>query len=75
MVEAAGIEPASEGIPQDASTCLSSSLFSPCGTRRGRVRSASLWRFRSPGSRLTRSAIPLVGAPAAPRERAGGTAA
>jgi len=35
MVEAAGIEPASGDIQQEASTCVSSPLFSPGSARRG----------------------------------------
>jgi len=37
MVEAAGIEPASGDIQQEASTCVSSSLFSSSGARRGKA--------------------------------------
>ena len=37
MVEAAGIEPASEDIQQKLSTCISSSLISLCGARRGKA--------------------------------------
>jgi len=37
MVEAAGIEPASEDIQQKLSTCISSSLISSSGARRGKA--------------------------------------
>jgi len=37
MVEAAGIEPASGDIQPEASTCISSSLFSFGGARRGKA--------------------------------------
>src|SRR4030042_4914376 len=37
MVEAAGIEPASGDIQLEASTCISSSLISPGGVRRGQA--------------------------------------
>lgn len=37
ILEAAGIEPASEDIQQSASTCLSSSSVSFCGVRRGKT--------------------------------------
>jgi len=68
-MEAAGIEPASEGLQRKASTCLSSSLISPRGTRRGREPVGPAPKlFRSPGSWPTRSAILLVDASQEPQE-------
>jgi len=49
MVEAAGVEPASESDPPEASTCLASSeVLSPPGPRRAEDPAASLLSFAPP---------------------------
>ena len=60
LVEAAGIEPASEGIRQRVTTCLSSSvLLVPRGPKRQRPEGPAPKVFRSPASGPDRFAILL----------------
>ncbi len=75
MVEAAGIEPASESIRHQVTTCLSSSTFSPPGVRRGRTPRDQPRRCFAPRPLgETGSLSRLVGAPETLRERASRTA-
>ena len=75
VVEAAGIEPASEGIQHQVTTCLSSSICSSRGAGRGRApRNHPRSRFAHRPQGRTGSLSRLVGAPETPQERAPGTA-
>ena len=74
-MEAAGVEPASESIQQQVSTCISPSLISSPGARRGKApRNQPRRSFAPRPQDETGSLSRPFDAPEAPRERTPGTA-